>query len=133
MISLNDYLTANGRYPERAKSPELTPELLNNAKTLLDKVNNFLSEVGITKVSVSSGFRPSAVNASVKGAAVKSNHTKCLAVDLLDPHGDIDAMLLMNVPLLEKYGLYIEDSASTSTWAHIQCVAPKSKNRFFKP
>lgn len=133
MISLNDYLTANGKYPERAKSTELTPELLTNAKKLLDKLNPFLAEIGLDSCKVSSGFRPSAINAATPGSAKKSNHMICLACDLADPDGDIDAILTMNPEKLEKYGLYVEDDKSTPGWAHVQCVAPRSGKRFFIP
>jgi len=134
MLTLNDLLTSSGKYPDRAKSPELTPEVLNNAKILLDKVNKFLEEIGMTNVKVSSGFRPASVNAATPGAAKKSNHMVCKAVDLEDPDGDLDAIVGMNDVGLKKYGLFQEDPSSTPKWCHLDDAvrSPRPKN-VFKP
>ena len=84
-ITVDDIITSSGRYPERAKSPELTNELKTNAAKLCDAVNNLLTELKWNKpVSISSGFRPSSVNANVKGAAKKSNHMLAKACDIVD-------------------------------------------------
>lgn len=133
MITLKDYLTASGRYPEREKHLEVTAEVIKNAEDLLRKVNAFLAELKIDKVKVSSGFRPSQVNAATPGAAKKSNHMRGLAIDLADPTGKLDILFLSNQPLLEKHGLYLEHPDSTLQWAHLQSVAPKSGKRVFKP
>lgn len=133
MITIKDYLTASGRYPEREKHPEVTPDLIKAATILLDKVNKLLTDLGIQSVIVSSGFRPASVNAGIANAAKKSNHCRGFAIDLYDPDGSIDELLTECVPLLEKYGLYVEDQESTKGWAHLQWVSPNSGNRFFKP
>ena len=134
MLTANDILTSSGKYPDRAKSPEVTKELLNNIELLLSKVNPFLAELGLTSVKVSSGFRTSAVNAATKGAAAKSNHMLGLAVDIEDLHGDLDALVGMNDVLLKKYGLWQEDSASTPSWLHLDIKdRGKRPKNVFKP
>ena len=143
MITLQDYLTASGSYPDRAKSPELTPELLKNAEDLLSRVNALLQDLGISSAKVSSGFRPSAVNASIANAAKKSHHQRCAAIDILD---DKDQSLAKKLckdaednkqnSLLAKHGLYMEHPQHTigkhTNWFHVQSVPPRSKSLVFK-
>lgn len=138
MITLQDYLTASGSYPARAKSPELTPELLKNAEDLLSRVNALLKDLGIDKSKVSSGFRPSAVNAGIANAAKKSYHMRCLAIDILD---DKDQSLAKRIQkdaednklnsLLHKHGLWLEHPQFTkgkfSTWCHLDCGTRKDR------
>jgi hypothetical protein len=133
MLNLEQYVSASGKYPERMKSPELTLELIDNAISLLDKVNLFLSDIGIKNVTVSSGFRPSAVNLVTPGAAAKSHHMTCHAIDILDSNGRLGKLALDNLNLLEKHGLYMEDKSSTISWLHLQDIKPRSGNRVFKP
>ena len=143
VIDIQSYLTASGSYPDRAKNPEITPELLKNAENLLKKVNALLNDLGITKAHVTSGFRPSAVNASTKGAAKKSHHQKCLAIDIADDKAQTLANKLMKDAednkansLLAKHGLYMEHPQHTlgknSGWIHLQSIAPGSKSLVFK-
>jgi hypothetical protein len=142
MISLKDYLTASGSYPDREKNPELNQELLNNASNLLDKVNKLLEELQISKVRVSSGFRPSTVNASISGAAPKSNHTKCMAVDIIDTKDQSIANKLEqdfikngDNSILVRHGLYMESPKNTigknTNWVHLQ--TKPTKRRIFIP
>jgi hypothetical protein len=139
MISLKDYITASGKYPEREKSPDLTPEVIKNAEQLLSKVNNVLNTLGIKNVIVSSGFRPSDVNKGIKGAAVKSNHLIGKAIDLSDPKGELDRALEINQELLEAYGLWQEHPSKTINWAHLDMGdrpikdRPNCKKRQFLP
>lgn len=133
MITLNDYITASGKYPERLKSSELTDEVKKNAQKLLDKVNALLKDLNLKDIKVSSGFRPSAVNANIKGAAKKSNHLSGNALDLLDPKNKLDELFMNNLKLLEKHGLYLEHPSKTNTWSHLQQVPPASGNRVFMP
>ena len=118
-ISLRDYITASGRYPERLQSLELTEEVKQEAINLLDAVNALLAKIGITAVTVSSGFRPSSVNAKIKGAATKSMHTLGRAVDLADADGAIAAKIQANPAELARFGLWLEDPASTKGWVHL--------------
>lgn len=136
IITLEDYITSSGRYPERANSPELTEEVKSNAIKLLNKVNTALKELGITKVSVSSGFRTSASNSSLSNSAKKSNHLIGCAIDLVD---DANQTLckLFTKDFLIKHDLYREDSDFTkgkvTNWLHLQTTPTKSGSRIFKP
>lgn len=103
---------------------ELTQELMDNAKKLLEKVNKLLTELNITKATVTSGWRPAAINAATAGSAKKSLHMVCKAVDILDDADQTLAKLILaNPDLLKKYDLWIEDPASTkgknTNWVHL--------------
>lgn len=132
MITLKDYLTANGAYPEREHHKELTPELLDNAKKLLEVVNKLLTDLNITQVIVSSGFRPSDVNASLPNSAKKSLHMTCQAIDIADPDGSLDELLDESDVLLKRYKLWQESPTSTKGWAHVDMHdrGPRKKNVF---
>jgi hypothetical protein len=90
----------------------------------------------ISKAKVSSGFRPSEVNAATKGAAKKSNHMLGNAIDILDDKKQSLANKL-TPEILAKYNLYMEDKSATvgkmTNWVHLQIVPPKSKKRIFFP
>ena len=131
-ITLKDYLTASGKYPSRETHPEVTPEIKAAAEKLLIKVNALLDDLGIEKRKVSSGFRPSAVNAATPNAAKKSLHMTGHAVDLEDPTGEIDAKIEARDDLKKKYGLWQESPAATKNWAHLDDKdrGPRPKNTF---
>lgn len=103
-----------------------------NLEKLLKAVNKFRAVYG-KPMRVSSGYRPAAINATVKGAAKKSNHMKCLAVDFVDRSGKLAEYCLKNLKLLEEFGIWLEDPAFTKGWVHMQVVPPRSGNRIFKP
>lgn len=137
MIKLQDYLTSSGRYPERASSSEITPEVLENAERLLKAVNALLVDLKWDKeVSISSGFRTSSVNSSISGAAKKSAHMTGEAIDLVDDK-DQSLCRACTREILEKHGLYREDSDYTkgknTNWTHLQTRPTRSGSRIFKP
>lgn len=135
-MNLKDYLTASGKYPNRENHKELTEELLRNADQFILGVNNFLKEVGIdpTVIKISSGFRPSEVNANVKGSAKKSLHMQCLAVDIVDVSGELYKKATEKPEILRKYGFFVEDRSATPTWLHIdKGVRSDRPSRIFKP
>lgn len=135
MITLNDYLTASGRYPERVNSQELTEELYDNARNLLERVNNCLADLGWEKsVTVSSGFRPSNVNAAV-GGAKRSAHMQCKAIDMVDDANQTLGKLALKSPeVLRKHGLFMENLLHTPSWVHFDCVNRKDRpSRTFIP
>lgn len=134
MISLNDYLSASGKYPERVNSKELTPEYLKNAENLLERVNALLAELGVKSVKVSSGFRPNSANKAA-GGATKSAHLRCMAVDLVDGKNQTLGKTLLKFPdLLRKHGLFMENILYTSSWVHLDCVPRKDRaSRTFVP
>ncbi len=134
MIDLEDYITASGKYPERLNSDELTKAVKDNAVVLLNKVNQLLQELKIFDVKVSSGFRPSAVNAKVKGAAKKSLHMSGRAVDIQDPENKIAHKILANPDILKKYDLWMEDPSVTKSWLHLDNGTRTERAlRIFKP
>jgi hypothetical protein len=132
MITLEDYISASGKYPERLTHPELTQDVKDNATKLLDLVNSFLSELNISKITVTSGWRPSSVNASIKNAAKKSSHMVGFAVDLADSDGELDELVGKNDDLLKKYGLWQESPGATPGWCHLDCKdrGKRKKNQF---
>jgi len=103
---------------------ELTEEITNNLIILLEKVNAILWELKIDKATVSSGWRPAAINAGVANAAKKSYHMIGKAVDIMDDaNQSLAAKILAQPDLLKKYGLWLEDPASTkgqrTNWVHL--------------
>lgn len=135
-MTLQDWITSSGRYPERAASPELTPDVAANAQKLVNAVNALLAELGWSQaVSISSGFRPAAVNAATPGAAKKSAHSTGLAVDIMQPKGHNELGLLIRKHqgnqgasgLLGRHGLMMESLEATigtnTTWVHLDLVA----------
>lgn len=135
MISVDQYLNhwkANyGRVPVDVDL-ELTEVMRGAAAETVAKANALISEFGQDR-DLTSGWRPVAVNARVPGAARLSNHTRCLAIDLDDPEGDLDQWCLDHLGVLKRLGLYLEHPSSTKGWCHVQTVPPKSGNRVFYP
>lgn len=135
MISLKDYLTASGKYPERENHKEATQEVKDSALKLIPKVEALLAELGIKEVKVSSGFRPSEVNAGIAGAAKKSLHMTGNAIDLEDPEGKLDKLIMEHPELLKKHGLWLEHPDSTKGWCHLDQSISRSDRpiRIFRP
>jgi hypothetical protein len=138
LISLSDLITSSGKYPDRALSPELTQQVKDNGVKLINKVNQMLTELGIKEVNVSSGFRPSAVNAATPNSAKRSLHMIGSAVDILDDDNQtLGKLILSRNDLLEKYGLWLEDLDSTqgqnTNWCHLDQGVRFDRNpRMFK-
>jgi hypothetical protein len=143
-LTESDIVTSSGKYPERQKSPELTQEVLSNIKTLANKINALLEHIKWSEeVVVSSGFRPSAINASVKGAAAKSSHTLGMAVDIVQPKNNNKLAKAIEEAqkkdrILTKLGLWMEDPTVTvgqnTAWVHLDFKnRPDRPSRVFKP
>lgn len=116
----------------RDKQYPLTQEMEQNLQKLLKALNLFRQMYG-KPMSVTSGYRPAAINATVANAAKKSNHMVCLACDFKDTDGSLDKYCMDNKYILEQCGLYLEHPDATPGWCHLQCVPPKSGNRVFRP
>jgi uncharacterized protein YcbK (DUF882 family) len=125
-------LTADNILMGRDKAAPLTSELKENLEMLLEALNKFRAIYGKSMI-VSSGYRPSAINAATKGAAKHSNHMICLAADIKDIDGCLDTYCVNNIKILEQCGLWLENPDNTPGWCHLQCVPPKSGNRIFIP
>lgn len=132
MITYENYITANGTYPERLKDPELTDEIKRNSEKLLEKINQFLKELGVENAHVSSGWRPSSVNSKIPNAAKKSLHMSGLAIDIKDVDGKLDKLIESKDYLLKKYGAWQESPNATKGWAHLDIKdrGKRSKNQF---
>lgn len=128
MIDMTDYLKGRDKqYPE-----DFTDEIRANAMFTITRVNDLLRVSGFSR-RVTSGWRPSSLNAKVPGAAKRSNHIMALACDLEDTDGKLDAWCVTNLDKLEGIGLWLESPTGTRGWCHLQVVAPKSGNRVFIP
>ncbi len=127
-LKLADYYM--GR--DREYRQELTPELRANARETIRRVNRLLKRAGLTR-KVSSGWRPEAVNAAVPGAAKGSKHISCLAIDLEDRDGKLDAWCMAHLEVLAEIGLWLEHPDATPDWCHLQTLPPRSGNRVFEP
>ncbi|WP_310610571.1 hypothetical protein [Limnohabitans sp.] len=122
---------------------QLTPELRANAArtlTLVNKLIVLMAQDGITLepspltlTPVSSGWRPVAINAATPGAAARSLHITCEAIDLYDPEGELDDWCMSHLQHLQDCALYLEHPAATKGWCHLQTRAPRSGNRVFYP
>jgi len=130
-LTIEDYkMGRDKQYPT-----EWTADIEKAAQDLLNRINGLLIDLKWDKdVKISSGWRPSAINSGVAGAAKKSSHMTGQACDLLD---DKDQTLgkSITIELLTKWGLYMESLDHTkgkySNWTHIQ--TRPTKNRVFIP
>lgn len=128
---------------DKVYANQLTPALRASADNTLARVNKLLAVMDvdgitlesspITLTPVSSGWRPVAINAATPGAAARSLHITCEAIDLYDPEGVLDNWCMQNITLLEAYSLYLEHPAATKGWCHLQTRAPRSGKRVFYP
>lgn len=124
MITLEQAITASGSHPERLKHKELTSEVKDNLTNLLEKVNALLKELAIDKSVVSSGFRPSDVNAATPGSAKKSLHMTGHAIDIAGH--EVYKAVEKHPELLKKYGLWMESSKNAPTWSHLDDSATRT-------
>lgn len=112
----------------RDKQYPLSSEQEDNLKILLERINKVRTKRAIPMYP-SSGYRPTAINNGVPGAAKLSTHTLCMAVDIKDPTGELRKWVLENIQFLQDVGLWIEDFRWTPTWVHFQ-IRPASKRIF---
>jgi uncharacterized protein YcbK (DUF882 family) len=133
LLTLDDFITSSGKYPKRAESNDFTEEVRANLIDLHARVVLLLAEIEMSP-SITSGFRPYAVNNDLKNAGQKSLHCKGKAVDLNDPSGAIKFKLIINPQLLSKYGLWMEHYTSTPGWCHLDTGERKDRPvRIFQP
>jgi hypothetical protein len=126
VISVAEY------YMGRDKKYPLTDELRANAEEIVHKVNSLLLQFGEPR-KVTSGWRPPQVNAATPGAAKRSLHMTCEAVDLEDADGQLDDWCLERPEVLQQLNLWQEHPAATKGWCHLQVVPPRSGKRVFYP
>ncbi|MGA0023933.1 MAG: D-Ala-D-Ala carboxypeptidase family metallohydrolase [Burkholderiales bacterium] len=128
VLKLADYYMGRDK-PYRA---ELTRELRANARDTVRRVNRLLKRAGLS-AAVSSGWRPAVINATIPGAAMGSKHISCLAIDLEDRSGALDAWCMAHLDVLEEIGLWLEHPDATPGWCHLQTQPPRSGSRVFSP
>lgn len=140
MIQLADYFMGRDvafRHqlgPDMRREAARTVELANALLVLAKAAGVHLEASPRTGSVVSSGWRPPSVNEATPGAAVRSLHLTCQAIDLYDPDGSLDAWLLDNADtVLKDLGLWLEHPAATKGWAHVQTKPPRSGRRVFYP
>ena len=125
---------------EILKGEKCPPELEENLKILLEKVNK-LRQLWNKPMIVTSGFRTMEHHIQVyrdKGITgldkipMKSKHLYCQAVDISDTEFKLTQFCKDNEDKMEEIGIWFEDDMSVKR-LHIQSVPPKSQNRWFKP
>jgi len=131
-LTIQDILTSSGKYPERPVKWPPTKEIVSHATVLTTRLNR-LGDYWERQLTLSSGYRPPAVNALTKGAAKGSLHQLCCAADILDPNGELAKFVMGDLPMMEHIGLWVEDPFYTKGWLHVQIFPPRSGNRVFKP
>lgn len=122
---------------------QLSKELRNNAGITVTRANTLLGlaeSQGVTLELhpvngslVSSGWRPPAINTATPGAALRSKHMTCQAIDIYDPDGDLDDWCLAHLSALETAQLWLEHPSATKGWCHLQIIPPRSGRRVFYP
>lgn len=132
MITAADVLTTSGKFPQRQIDAPPTEEMRANAEDLARRVSGVLGRFGEAR-KATSGYRPPAVNAKTKGAAKKSNHMICCAIDIEDADRKLGDWCLANMPFLVISGLWIEHPDATKGWVHFQTKPPASGKRVFFP
>lgn len=113
----------------RDKDHPLTPAQEDNLGRLLTALNIVRRAYG-KPLTVSSGYRPAAINANV-GGAKRSAHMTCEACDFSDPNKEFATWCMANIDVLVRAGLYLEHPDYTKNWVHLQ-IRP-TKNRIFIP
>lgn len=140
-LTLDMYFTDFSTKEDRRKvyASELTQDIINNATKLVAIVNNFLNELGIEKVEVTSGWRAPTLNNKTKNAAKNSYHQNGMAVDLLDnKEQDLANLIASNPDLLRKYNLFLESPQATqgknTNWTHLDIgIRADRPSRIFLP
>lgn len=131
LISEKEYLMG------RDKEWPINETVADNMKVLLARVHLLIlvhkPELKPLFNGITSGYRPAAFNKTVKGAASKSAHITCEAVDLRDDDGSIARILRADESVLKKAGLFMEHPSYTKGWVHLQTRPTKSNKPVFIP
>jgi len=136
MITLNQYV---GKY---INSKDFTMERKANAIRMLVVINDAIMQMQHDNVLFQTN---PATNSQVSGqtdggfreqscpiGAPNSAHKEGLAVDIYDPHEDIDNYLTENPEFLVTHCIYREHPSKTIGWCHLTIRSPASgKSTFF--
>lgn len=119
------------QYPD-----EVTDEMRVAAKDVLRRAEEYVqmyeAATGNTHPRrINSGFRSAAINAATVGAAKRSKHMRCLAIDIDDDEGDLGMWALTEdgIIALKTCGLWAEHPGATKGWHHVQSVPPGNPPR----
>lgn len=116
-----------------AKLEDQSPEVQENLKNLLEKVNKIREKYGKPMI-ISSGLRTMQQHLDIyakKGITdqskipMKSRHLFGLALDVSDPKKELQQWCKDNEQFLRDLGIWLEDFDATSTpspWVHFQIV-----------
>lgn len=129
----------------RVKEEDLSPEMKKNLEILVEKMNKVRNAYG-KPVTVTSGLRTMEDHLRIykeKGITdkskipMKSKHLYCQAVDISDPHQELQKWCEENVSLLKEIGLWMESFSATKNWCHFQIVPygswKEGKSLWFNP
>lgn len=132
MITLDDFFMGRDKdYPPSEALRKNADETIYRANLLLSWY--YHDNPDAERAKVTSGYRPPAVNTKTPGAATRSKHMTCEAVDLSDPEGELDEWCMEHQKMLEQVGLWMEHPSATKNWTHLQTVPPRSGKRVFYP
>lgn len=129
-LSLETYLMGRDKlYPD-----EWNSEFEANALVLIRQVNSLLEALSWGPISVSSGWRPLAINTQASGAK-RSLHLIGKAVDIVDKEAALKRAILERTELLKDFALWLEHPDSTPGWAHLDTCTTRTDRpiRIFKP
>lgn len=131
------------------ETEEFTPEIRQNAKELIRRVNSLNCPFPRACVSFLRGkskqeniYRNRACLKMppfsdgvfiMSKVPMKSCHLTGCAIDVWDADRKLKDWINQNVDVLEKAGLWCEHFDDTPEWVHMQSVPPKSGKRFFHP
>lgn len=144
MITVDEYLSHWKEHYGHCHVPEdeLTDPMRKQAEITVDRVNALLAYFGHPR-EITSGWRPKSVNSQVRGAAPNSKHCICLACDIADGDGQLDAFCFADANdhpddgILAELELWMEDPKHTPGWTHVQTIPFNSwrpgRPRWFVP
>lgn len=119
------------RHVDDRASDGLTDQIKNNLIklcTIMDQVREFLD----APIKVHSGYRPP-VYSHLVGGSMTDVHTQGLAVDFdCLPHINCDDAKDLLEPMLEDFGLRMENNGPKAQWIHLDCRYVGRK-RYFDP
>jgi hypothetical protein len=134
VIILADYLMGRDiKYPA-----DYTRDVEAAAKDTVARVNLLLALFG-EKRTLTSGWRPAALNATTRGASKTSLHIQGKAADIADGGGELDDWLmspkgeeaLIQCKLWHEHPSCTRGAAGGEGWCHVQTEPPRSGNRHF--
>lgn len=132
-VSVFNYMTADGKYPERIKQPTKDPEFKNlmlRIDRFVDDLNFLFDHIYRSSFSqhapfvpflpaIMSGYRPKEVNDKTPGASPTSAHMVGQAVDFHDPNAAMSNFFLSYPEFLYTHDFWMEDPKKTPGWCHL--------------